>query len=47
MGYEQCGVLYAVTMEILKSTLKYAREADNRFYGFDKANVTVPVGIAP
>lgn len=39
--------LDAVTMEILKSTLKYAREADNRLYGFDKANVTVPVGRAP
>lgn len=39
--------LDAVTKEILNSTLEYARQADNKFYGFDRANVTVPVGIEP
>jgi len=38
--------LDAVTKEILDNTLEYARETDNKFYGFNRANVTVPVGIA-
>ncbi len=39
--------LDAVTKEILDNTLEYAREADNKFYGFNRANVTVSVGMAP
>ena len=39
--------LDAATKEILNKTLEYARQADNKYYGFDRANVTVPVGIAP
>lgn len=39
--------LDAATKEKLNSTVEYARKADNKFYGFDTANVTVPVGIAP